>query len=213
MDYAIYFEADNQVFRLPVNPEELSRSDKADTGQYRILSGKQIPVPAGRGLSEISFDAEFPFGERSYTNTGFQDAAAWIKRMTGWMENKTVVRFIAGNGTDEVNLKVLVTQVKCLEKAGEEGDKYLSISLLEYVEPVVRYVAVQRVKPASVTGAASPAVTAGKTHTVQKGDTLWGIARKYYGNGSQYTRIYQANSGMIRNPGLIYPGQVLTIPG
>lgn len=51
-----------------------------------------------------------------------------------------------------------------------------------------------------------------KTYTVKKGDTLWGIAKKYYGDGAKYTRIYEANKGKIKNPNLIYPGQVFTIP-
>ena len=51
-----------------------------------------------------------------------------------------------------------------------------------------------------------------RTHTVSKGDTLWGIAKKYYGNGSQYTKIYDENTSQIANPNLIYIGQVLTIP-
>lgn len=212
MDYAVYSEADGQVYRLPVNPEEITRMEKADTEQYRVLSGKQIPVSSGKSLAEFSFEAEFPSTERPYTNKGFQDAATWENRLRTWMEEKTVVRFIASSGFgEEVNLRVFVTQVKAVERAGEEGDKYLSINLLEYVEPVVRYVAVQRARPTVL--AVNPAVTPGKTHTVQKGDTLWGIAKKYYGSGGQYQKIFQANSGKIKNPNLIYPGQVLTIPG
>lgn len=51
-----------------------------------------------------------------------------------------------------------------------------------------------------------------KTYTVQKGDTLWAIAAKYYGKGSEYSKITQANTDKISNPNLIYPGQVLTLP-
>lgn len=50
-------------------------------------------------------------------------------------------------------------------------------------------------------------------YTVQPHDTLWGIATKFYGNGNQYTKIYNANKGVIGgNPDLIHPGQRLTIP-
>lgn len=49
-------------------------------------------------------------------------------------------------------------------------------------------------------------------YTIQKGDTLWGIAVKYYGNGSQYTKIYNANKNIIKNANLIYPGQKIVIP-
>lgn len=52
----------------------------------------------------------------------------------------------------------------------------------------------------------------GTVYTVVKGDCLWNIARKFYGSGAKYTLIFNANKGIIKNPSLIYPGQVLTIP-
>lgn len=52
-----------------------------------------------------------------------------------------------------------------------------------------------------------------KYHTVKKGDCLWNIAKAYYGNGAQYTKIYEANKDVIgSNPNLIYPNQVFLIP-
>lgn len=49
-------------------------------------------------------------------------------------------------------------------------------------------------------------------HTVEKGDTLSGLAKKYYGDGSQYMKIYNANRGKLSDPDKIYPGQRLRIP-
>jgi nucleoid-associated protein YgaU len=49
-------------------------------------------------------------------------------------------------------------------------------------------------------------------YTVQSGNSLWVIARKAYGKGPQYTVIYGANKGAIRDPNLIYPGQIITLP-
>lgn len=54
--------------------------------------------------------------------------------------------------------------------------------------------------------------TAQRTYTVKKGDCLWNIAKKFYGKGSAYTKIYDANTNKIANPNLIYPGQVFVIP-
>ena len=47
---------------------------------------------------------------------------------------------------------------------------------------------------------------------VQPGHSLWVIARKRYGEGLQYSAIYQANATQIRNPDLIYPGQIFLVP-
>lgn len=49
-------------------------------------------------------------------------------------------------------------------------------------------------------------------YTVEKGDSLWKIAEEQYGNGSKYTAIFEANRPMLKDPGEIYPGQVLRIP-
>ena len=47
---------------------------------------------------------------------------------------------------------------------------------------------------------------------VQPGNSLWRIARRTYGGGVQYTLIYEANQDQIRDPDLIYPGQVFVLP-
>lgn len=47
---------------------------------------------------------------------------------------------------------------------------------------------------------------------VQPGNSLWRIARFHYGVGTRYTVLYQANKEQIRDPNLIYPGQVFTLP-
>lgn len=51
-----------------------------------------------------------------------------------------------------------------------------------------------------------------KSITVQAGATLWAIARDRYGDGTLYVRVFEANGDSIRNPDLIYPGQVFDLP-
>lgn len=48
--------------------------------------------------------------------------------------------------------------------------------------------------------------------TVQAGDTLWAIARARYGDGVLYVQVFEANRRAIRDPNLIYPGQVFDLP-
>jgi hypothetical protein len=50
------------------------------------------------------------------------------------------------------------------------------------------------------------------TRTVQPGSTLWAIAEERYGFGILYLKVFEANRDRIRNPDLIYPGQVFTVP-
>lgn len=49
-------------------------------------------------------------------------------------------------------------------------------------------------------------------HEVKKGETLWKIAETYYGDGSLYTKIFEANRDTLKDPNLIKVGQKLRIP-
>lgn len=219
MSYSVYFKYGGKKYKLPVNPEEIKRSRELNIENYQVLGTGQVSVPSYYNLEEFSFEAEFPSQDYHYMNSGARaDADYYEKMFRKAQKNMKPVRFIASNDiTDDISVMVLVKSVEAVEKAGEEGDKYLSIKLQEYKAPGKRYVAIQTVaatvKQEDTTTATetNPAVTENKTHTVQSGDTLWGIAKKYYGNGSQYTKIASANPD-IKNPNLIYPGQVLSIP-
>jgi len=49
-------------------------------------------------------------------------------------------------------------------------------------------------------------------YSIEKGDTLWAIATKFYDDGAKYTHIVDANLEVIKNADLIYPGQAIRIP-
>lgn len=219
MAYSVYFKYNGKTYKLPVNPEEIKRSRELNVETYQVLGTGQVSIPSYCALEEYSFEAEFPSQDYHYVNSGAKSDADYYEKMfKKAQQNKKPIQFIASNDiNDDISVKVTVKSVEAVEKAGEEGDKYLTFKLQEYKAPGKRYVAVQTptavVKQEDTTAAAetNPAVTENKTHTVQSGDTLWGIAKTYYGNGAQYTKIVAANPG-IKNPNLIYPGQVFTIP-
>lgn len=71
---------------------------------------------------------------------------------------------------------------------------------------------ISKVQADEVKLAEAPAPAEPKFHTVVKGDTLWAISEKAYGNGSKYPEIFEANKPMLTHPDKIYPGQVLRIP-
>jgi nucleoid-associated protein YgaU len=64
----------------------------------------------------------------------------------------------------------------------------------------------------NVQGGTSTLDPAAQTYTVVGGDSLSKIAKHFYGDANQWRRIFEANGDKIKNPDLIHPGQVLTIP-
>lgn len=76
------------------------------------------------------------------------------------------------------------------------------------------HLALQAGQPATAGGARAPTRQAGASGqiVVQPGDSLWLLARQNYGEGLRYTAIHVANRAYIRDPNMIYPGQVLAVP-
>ena len=218
MAYSMYFKYNGKKYKLPVMPEELKRTRALNVETYQVLGTGQVSIPSYCGLEEYSFEAEFPSKRYHYVESGAKaDAGYYDKMFRKAQRNKTPIWFTASNEiTDDISLRVLVKNVEMTEKAGEEGDYYLTLTLIEYKPPGKRYVAVQTAgetvkQEETAEEETNPAVTENKTYTVQSGDTLWGIAKQFYGDGNQYSKIASANTA-ITNPNLIYPGQVLNIP-
>ena len=61
-------------------------------------------------------------------------------------------------------------------------------------------------------GNAAQSRDVGQTYTVQAGDTLSGIAKKFYNDSNKYMIIFEANRNVLQNPDKIQPGQQLRIP-
>jgi LysM repeat protein len=66
--------------------------------------------------------------------------------------------------------------------------------------------------PAASAPAGNSGTSAGRTYTVQPGDTLSKIAKDYLGSSNAYMRIFEANKDQLSDPDKIKPGQVLQIP-
>jgi hypothetical protein len=66
--------------------------------------------------------------------------------------------------------------------------------------------------PFQMADQAASSLPAGQNIVVQPGASLWRIARRTYGDGVRFSLIYEANQTQIRDPDLIYPGQIFTVP-
>ncbi len=66
--------------------------------------------------------------------------------------------------------------------------------------------------PPASSSTADLRVEAVQSHHVERGNTLWGISQRFYGDGSRYAMIFSANANQIRDPNLIFPGQTFLVP-
>ena len=122
---------------------------------------------------------------------------------------------VKGGGEEPPAAEDLVKEVEDLglDTAGldikVEGDKVVvgSAASDEIKEKIILAVG-------NVEGVASVEADAdsAKFHTVEKGDTLWAIAKETLGDGNRYNEIFEANKPMLTHPDKIYPGQMLRIP-
>ena len=120
------------------------------------------------------------------------------------------------------NIKVPLEEYSIREDAKEGLDIGVLIKLKQFKDYSTKVVKLPKKKKAGKKAVKvtknretknSPAPkTSAKTYTVVKGDCLWNIAKRFYGDGSKYTKIANANKDKIKKPNLIHPGQVLTIP-
>jgi nucleoid-associated protein YgaU len=217
-NYAIFFDYENVTYRLPVNPEQIEISSAQAIDKYEILKSGQIAVPANMELLEYSFEVELPNAPNHYVETPnqFLNADYYLSLFKKWRDGLKPVRFISSNGIgDNINTLVLIEKMTITEKAGEEGDKYVSFSLLEYKEFGKKIAVTNATSKKTAKNMPSTEITNPKSmgsYVVKSGDCLWSIAMKYYQDGSQNTKIFNANKDKIKNPSLIYPGQKLVIP-
>lgn len=127
------------------------------------------------------------------------------------------IRFSGGSGPFEQACWWLVKDmsVTVAQRGLDNKPSFTSISwtLEEWADVTTKVVKPKPAvkKPTTVTPRAVASPT--RTHKVVRGDTLWGLAQRYLGNGLRWPEIYRLNASQIRNPHWIYPGQVFKIPG
>lgn len=209
---------------LPITPQKLTVKINGNNKTLTLINEGDINFLRAPGLTEITFDAVLPMlGQYSFAN-GYRRPDSYLNKLESLMTGKEPFRFLvsrvspSGRLLYATNMKVSLENYTVTEDATKGPDVTVSITLKQYISYSTKTVTVVKAKPEKKPvvqqkkkreTSSAPKV---KTYTVKSGDCLWNIAKKYYGNGAQYTKIYNANTGKIKNPNLIYPGQVLTIP-
>lgn len=219
-----YFYLDKVL--LPVAPEKLQLKINNNNKTLTLINNGEINILKDAKLTDISFEILLPNSKYPFAmyKDGFKKPTYYLDKLEKLKISKKPFQFIVSRKMPtnavlfDTNMQVSLEDYKITEEAKQGFDIKVSVNLKQYKQYSTKTMKITikqaRPKPVATPVVTRPAPSAPttRTYTVVRGDCLWNIAKKYYGNGSQYTKIYNANRDKIKNPNLIYPGQVLTIP-
>lgn len=209
------YNAEAEKIQFPVLPEEFSVKNGSNNDSVNINGLGEIVIMQSRPAVGISFSSFFPATRFPGVQvSSLTKPLSLVQKICEWKSGDKPVHFLLT--ACGVDLYMTIESFNYREVGGDPGTYHYDISLKEYREITTRQVKVDipsstatvQKEEARVDNTVKP-----KTYTVKSGDCLWNIAKSLYGNGADYTKIYNANKGIIGgNPNLIYAGQVLTIP-
>lgn len=206
---------EKEKLRLPVHPEEIEVKMGGKNTSVDIAGLGEITIMQDRPAAVISFSCYFPAARFPGVQvSSLTPPATLAKKIWDWKNSKKPVHFlVTGTG---FNMHCTIEDYQCSEEGGDVGTLYYSLTLKEYREVSARQVKVDKpTKKASLpadTNTRTDNRVQPSTYTVKRGDCLWNIAKAHLGSGSRYTEIANLNKDIIKNPNLIYPGQVLKLP-
>lgn len=201
-----------EAFTLPVNPAQFEFTEPHNNQKITLLNIGEAKLMGHRGLVSGTLSGFFPDAASPLSRYADRDPLEYIQLLTKWKAQPQPIRVIISDC--DFNLAMTIDSLTYGQHEGEKS-VYYSITLSEY-----RFLNVPSVQEESQTRSGTSGLNtrpntheSPKTHTVVSGDCLWNLAKKYYGSGAQYTKIYAANKSVIgSNPNLIKPGQKLVIP-
>ena len=201
--------------QFPMLPEKIQLGADAKYMTYSIISLGDVKIPRGKATKEISWSGIFPGAARRNNRLvrKFEKPDSLIGKFEKYRDNGTKCTLLC-TGTC-INYTVYISRFKG-KYSGGSGDFYYDIKFI--VTPEIKIYTTSELKiktpaprtPSKKTQEKTKKAT--KTYTVKSGDCLWRIAQQFLGNGARYMEIYNLNRDKIKNPNLIYVGQVLTIP-
>ena len=216
-NYKMTLIVGEREINIPVLPAKLNVSSPGKNERGSVLELGEVLLLRKKGLRILSWESFFPVSKAPYTVGQIRDPVSIVQAIQKARDQKSPVRFLI-TGTDlDCNLRMGIDSFEYEERSGELGDLYYTIKLYEWkdISPKRIVLPEKKEEPAKTQEPERPGKPeqTSKTYTVKPGDCLWNIAKAIYGKGSDYTKIYNANKGVIgSNPNLIYAGQVFTIP-
>jgi len=222
---------------LPYAPSELKVTIGSNNQTVNLINGNEINILKNPKLTEIEFDVELPRGRQYAFANKLISSKTYTDYFEKLMVDRTPTKLVItrpnptlkgatgiGGTVKDFESTVLTVSLEgytLKEDAENAYDVTVSLKFKEYLSfGTVKKVVVNKTPVQTVT---KPATTT-KNYTVKKGDNLWNISRKFYGTGSKWETIYNANKTVIENTAKkqgkrssskgwwIYPGTELRIP-
>lgn len=213
---------------LPIAPEKIETKINNNNKTVILINEGEINILKKVGLTDVEMTCPIPQVKYPFAvyKSGFKGASYFLDYFEQLKTSKKPFQFIvcrrlpSGKKLFNTNITVSMEDYKITEDVKNGFDLNVKVSLKQWRDYGTKTVnvTIQASKPKASAEPqrptpTSPAPAAAQSYTVVKKDCLWNIAKNFYGNGSRYTVIYDANRDVIGgNPNLIYPGQVLTIP-
>lgn len=214
MQLWITHNGEREKLRFPVLPTKFDVTHGTKNTSVTISGLGEILVLQDRAAVEVSWDSFFPAAYFPGIQTPFMLSSpdTTIQRLFEWKISAKPVHLIL-TGT-RVNFYAAIQSLQPYRKGGDPGSIYYKIKLKEYREVRIRQVKVSSTGTATVSGGSTRTDNRvqAKTYTVKPGDCLYNISKSTLGDGGRYNEIYSLNKDKLKNPNLIYPGQVLQLP-
>ena len=199
-----------EVMQLPVNPSEIEFTESQNNQKITLLNVGEANLLGHRGLVTGSLSSFFPATGSPFRRYADREPIEYIQTLKKWKTGMRYIRVIISDS--DFNLAMTIDKLTWKYREGSRDIEY-TLDLSEY--RILNVPAVKEEKQQADNGLTDRPSTkaAPKNYTVVSGDCLWNIAKKYYGSGAEYTKIYEANKAVIgENPNRIYAGQELVIP-
>ena len=201
-----------------VNPESITVSESRDNIKENIDAIGDVIFPGKRGLKTVSISTFLPGSKSKFRKRGSLQSE--LERLNKWISEDVILRVVISKPT--INFKAILDSKSITVKEGEL-DVYIDLKLTEVRDitiPAVESVSIlKRAEDVATTGDVGVALSdrgsenppkPGSTEIVNSKTTLWGLAKKYYGNGEEWKRIAEANG--ISDPKELREGMQILIP-
>ena len=208
--------ATGSSIELGINPESITVSESRDNIKENIDALGDVYFPGKRGLKTVSISTFLPGSKSKFRRRGSLQTE--LELINKWINEDVILRVVISKPT--INFKAILDSKSLTVKEGDL-DVYIDLKLTEVKDieiPTVESVSILK-KAEDTAGSTDVALSdrgaenapkPGSTEIVNSKTTLWGLAKKYYGNGEDWKRISEANGGL--DPKKLREGMQILIP-